>query len=67
MHKRGEAAAESTMRELEGTATKADFDPLMSAFWAVVNNASHIDKDKSGSNPLYLRRKCSLSRRVRQC
>jgi hypothetical protein len=53
VHQGGAAATEAMARELQGTATDRDFDPLMAAHWAIVNNASRVIAD-TGGNPLYL-------------
>ncbi len=52
--KSGEKAVDKMQRELaERTTTKESFDPLMSAHWAIVNNASSMVA-AAGMNPLYL-------------
>lgn len=38
----GKAAAANMAAEVEGTATAANFDPLMSAYWAVVGQVMRI-------------------------
>ena len=38
--KGGLAAAENMKAELDGTATLANYDPLMAAHWAIVNNVN---------------------------
>jgi hypothetical protein len=53
IHQGGEAIAEAQMRELQGIDTAGDFDPLMSAHWAIAGNASQA-MERGGANPLYL-------------
>lgn len=54
--KSGEAAQEAAKRQLEGTDTAADFDPLMSAHWAIYARAIDcgglylMGTDESGAN-----------------
>ena len=47
--KSGEAAVESMERELQGTATDADFDPLMDAWYKIMHQILQM-----ASDPLYL-------------
>lgn len=49
----GEEALRRTMDEIQAGRSPDNFDPLMSAHWAIVNNASEYI-GRAGGNPLYL-------------
>lgn len=42
VHQSGDAAADAQMRELTGQSTPEDYDPLLSAHWAIVSNSLQL-------------------------